>query len=133
MLDIPRPTDRLSAETVTLEAMEYALARLITKELVDDFANEPKIDLARYMGGDIVVQVKQTIFGEQVLHETVKYPSDWKEAFKERWFPKWAKRKWPVRYERVEFDARFLYPSIKSNYESHLVTRLERDSFLDID
>ena len=27
-----------------------------------------------------------------------KYPSDWKEAFKERFFPKWLLRKFPIHY-----------------------------------
>jgi len=28
----------------------------------------------------------------------------WRDAFKERWFPAWAKRRWPVRYKRVAVD-----------------------------
>jgi len=28
---------------------------------------------------------------------TVSYPADWVEAVKDRWFPKWLKRRFPVR------------------------------------
>jgi hypothetical protein len=31
----------------------------------------------------------------------VQYPKDWWEAFKERWFPKWLLKRYPVRYRVV--------------------------------
>jgi len=38
-----------------------------------------------------------------MLHRaTIDTPKDWWEHLKERWFPKWALKKWPVRYEKYE-------------------------------
>lgn len=37
-------------------------------------------------------------------------PADWWQHFKLRWFPKWAKKKWPVRYEWV--TAYHVFPEI---------------------
>lgn len=31
-----------------------------------------------------------------------QWPATWQDAFKERWFPGWARRRWPVRYRRIE-------------------------------
>jgi hypothetical protein len=31
-----------------------------------------------------------------------KYPKDWWEALKERWFPEWAKKRWPVEYVVID-------------------------------
>jgi len=33
-----------------------------------------------------------------------RWPATWRDAFKERWFPAWAKRRWPVRYRKVSID-----------------------------
>lgn len=33
-----------------------------------------------------------------------RWPATWRDAFKERWFPAWAKERWPVRYEKVALD-----------------------------
>ena len=44
-----------------------------------------------------------------------KYPSDWKQAFKEQHFPEWLKKRYPVKYksitETVKFTAYNLYPN----------------------
>jgi len=42
-----------------------------------------------------------------------KYPSDWREAFKERWFPAWAKEKWPVKYKNVSVQIHGYYPEFR--------------------
>jgi hypothetical protein len=50
----------------------------------------------------------------------VKYPCDWKEAFKEAHFPKWLKKMYPVNYiektEKVKFTAYNLYPKFPAIY-----------------
>ena len=54
----------------------------------------------------IILQFRTWIHGmtkERVtVHET--WPSDWWQAFKERWFPQWALRRWPVKHERIDID-----------------------------
>jgi hypothetical protein len=50
----------------------------------------------------------------------VKYPRDWKEAFKEVHFPKWLKKMYPVKYiektKKVKFTAYNLYPLFPAIY-----------------
>ena len=51
--------------------------------------------------------------------EDVQWPADWWQHFKERWFPKWALRRFPVRYThrlghpRKTIDASAYYPDFK--------------------
>lgn len=33
-----------------------------------------------------------------------RWPADWWQAFKERWFPAWLLRRYPVKYERIDID-----------------------------
>lgn len=35
------------------------------------------------------------------VNEEIKYPKDWWEALKERFFPKWLLRRFPVEYTKV--------------------------------
>jgi hypothetical protein len=39
---------------------------------------------------------------ELALDLSVSYPRDWWEALKDRWFPRWALQRWPVRLTTVE-------------------------------
>jgi hypothetical protein len=44
----------------------------------------------------------------------IKYPRDWLEALKERWFPKYILERWPVCYTRVhkKLVEQELYPEL---------------------
>ena len=98
-----------------LENMMFAVMALITKELAEDFAQAADADYSmmdNWAHDTITLRVKQRVFGKQVLHEVISYPADWKEALKERWYPMWAKDKWPVRYATKTFDVRELVPSL---------------------
>jgi len=33
-----------------------------------------------------------------------KWPKDWWHAFKDRWFPAFLLRRWPVQYEEIDID-----------------------------
>ena len=100
---------------VELENMMLSVIALITKELAEGFAQAADADYSMmddWAHDTITLRVKQRIFGKQVLHEEISYPANWKEAFKERWYPVWAKDKWPVRYTTKTFDVRELVPSL---------------------
>jgi hypothetical protein len=43
----------------------------------------------------------------------IKYPRDWREAFKERWFPSWLLSRYPVVYKTHRIDVREIYPDYR--------------------
>jgi hypothetical protein len=44
-----------------------------------------------------------TEFRSYLYARTVdKWPATWWDAFKDRWFPAWAKRRWPVEWRRLK-------------------------------
>jgi hypothetical protein len=55
------------------------------------------------------MQITTMVAGERV--KEIKYPLDWWQAFKERWFPKLFLRRWPVKYHTWKVD--FLYPDLE--------------------
>jgi hypothetical protein len=50
--------------------------------------------------------------GHNLPEKEHSYPRTWWDAFKERWFPKWAKRRWPVDYRRVKISGEIIYPDL---------------------
>lgn len=56
----------------------------------------------------IIVDFRTLVYGEKI--KEIKYPKDWKEAFKERWFPKWLLKRYPVKYYRYNF--KLIYPDL---------------------
>jgi hypothetical protein len=58
--------------------------------------------------GDMAMRLVAKI--AQKKADVIVYPADWKEAFKERWFPSWLLEKFPVKYVRV--DVMEYYPKV---------------------
>ena len=75
---------------------------------------------ADWMGESLAVQIKDYIFAQTLEEHKATYPSDWWQAFKERWFPKWVLRRWPVRHTTVELKAQAIYPSLVLPKEPHV-------------
>lgn len=53
------------------------------------------------------------LWGELGSTQTIKYPRTWWSAFKERWFPLWLLRRFPVEYIVYEINLTTLYPFYK--------------------
>jgi len=64
---------------------------------------------------EIYTRIKGYVFAEKesVKRQEIKYPLDWWQAFKERWFGKLLLKRWPVLYKVVILDVRVLYPCYK--------------------
>ena len=52
------------------------------------------------------------IWSEQLQDETIEYPYDWWQSLKDRWSPKWMRRRWPVRYVTHVFRVNAVYPNL---------------------
>lgn len=39
-----------------------------------------------------------------------KWPATWQDAVKDRWFPAWAIRRWPVAYRTIDIDQKIYGP-----------------------
>lgn len=63
----------------------------------------------------LVMQITTMVAGERV--KEIRYPLDWWQAVKERWFPKLFLRRWPVQYHIWKID--FLYPELEMRGRSN--------------
>ena len=102
-------SDLPNVRSVQLEKLCFALQVPISEELIDvtiEFEDNWIIQA-------IVAEIRGAVWAEKLETKEVRYPSDWWQAFKEQYFPTWAKERWPVRYEVVRFDVKALYPHLR--------------------
>jgi hypothetical protein len=94
--------------TARLEKVKIGLQQALSEHLLDVSVN---FDYG--VAPHIVAQVRGYIWGESVEPRTIKHPRDWWQAFKERWSPRWALRRWPVVYTVHDISAKVLYPNLR--------------------
>lgn len=94
-------TPTINYDTIQLERFKYTASQTISKETVEAFATPPIFDSWQ---DELMVNL--------VIRIRIHYPRDWWQSFKQRWFPEWALKHWPV-IERDEIvDVKALYPTI---------------------
>jgi len=90
--------DRATIDKFTLEMKKIASVKAI-----DDFAiilggDRIKWSYLEDTGRTMIRGIMRVATQEEPL---CKYPADWWQHVKERWFRKWMLRRWPVKYEEV--------------------------------
>ncbi len=60
----------------------------------------------------MVLQINTMVAGERV--QEIRYPADWWQALRERWFPGFWLKRFPVRYHEWHVD--LLYPMIQRRH-----------------
>lgn len=87
---------------ILLEKYKISLDTAISDDLLDAHAS--------YYQDCILDEVRFNLTGylraQHLDTSELKYPSGWWEAFKERWFPRWLLRKYPVKYTVESFDTK---------------------------
>ena len=117
---------------VILKRMRLIALDYISRNLAEDFANPPEVDISgatRFMCDEICLRVKQEVAGQgPYSYPTARHPRDWKEAVKERFAPAWLLNRWLVKYRKIIFDARIVYPKIAlPDTEHHIVVNMTID------
>ena len=114
----------MKTKNVVLEEIENHIFDLLVCEkginLGDFTAQNLRVDVIEGLyDNELLCSLHTLIPAENMKEEThtfrAKYPSDWKQAFKEQHFPEWLKKRYPVKYksitETIKFIAYNLYPN----------------------
>lgn len=103
MIDFANTT--LAIKEVILEKQDLHCTHLV------DISVKP-YDVAMML----IYDMRSYILSEQLdrVYHKVEYPSDWWQAFKERWFSKRMLKRWPVKKKVyvVDIDFKALYPEL---------------------
>ena len=58
----------------------------------------------------VVMRFTAFVASEQIDHVTFSYPLTWWDAFKLRWAPQWALKRWPAQKKTTTIKVKALYP-----------------------
>lgn len=91
----------LNSAYLKLKLVQLGAEYRIPEAVVERIQAATWIDRAAH---HLVAQMRSYIhaMGEERIDIDVKYPRNWWEAVKESLLPKWALRRWPVDYKRIE-------------------------------
>jgi len=107
-----------------LERMKVTIQREARLKLVHVLAlsEEAQINLAtEFFAAGLTAQLTAVLAGEHVRVLEAQYPADWKEAVKERFLPRFLRKLWPIRYVKLGWDVRVVYPEISLPDEPHTI------------
>lgn len=105
--------------SIDLEKLTLGVQGALSQEFVFDH----KLEFIQQVTADaIVYQFRAHLWSESVGPTNVRYPRDWWQALKERWFPQWLKKRYPVEYEVRNLDWRAVYPDFAPSVEGQRCT-----------
>lgn len=94
----------------------------ITKHIPKDFEKDLYF-YEDYVSDCLVMEIQRFYACERTDVQTISYPDNWWEAFKERWFPKkWLDRN-PVKYKTHHISFDILYPDFEPTPGSKTVIK----------
>lgn len=94
---------------IVLQKIKVAAFQHLSPHLLDaDIATMPDV-----IGRHLALSLNAYVFGEKGDDIVIDYPRDWWEAFKNRWFPRWALQRWPVLYTRHRITPQTIYKNLK--------------------
>jgi hypothetical protein len=96
--------------SIKLDKIKFGFKAWLTKQALNDCNVELILDQIqdRYL-----IEMKGFFAGEHVSDHFISYPKDWWQAFKDRWFPKWLKWKYPIKLSVHKFEYKVIYDNFK--------------------
>lgn len=129
--------DIFNEHSVTLKKLRFQLSRIIHKEFLEELELDGRLErwFDDYVTG-LALSLRSQIWAEKVeeVSHTFRTPKTWWEHTKERWFPKWYLKKWPVRYDvtDVRLKRYATFPELKlcKDYEDQPIIWYEAKEIL---
>ena len=96
-------------DTVALGKIRFGISIAMSKEFLSDY----QVNISEYMADMVNAQIRMSLWGRDHQKRTLaSFPADWWQAFKERWFPRWALKRWPVRRTFVNVTGASVFPTL---------------------
>lgn len=95
------------AEVLRTSKASFCATRAIPDRLLQRMASQQEL-VSEYDFHTRCLLISMVSYMESIEDERVsvheRWPADWFQAFKERWFPRWLLARFPVRYSGVDVD-----------------------------
>lgn len=99
----------MGLKEVILERMQIGLNQMVSSDVLSNLRAH-----IEYTADYCAIELRTFVWAEkeEQQKQTVKYPANWWQGVKERWFPKWALKRWPVVYTVFTYSVKVLYPQL---------------------
>jgi len=99
--------DQHSAERIMIGGRKR-----VSKEKLMLLSPDAKLDVLYDATGDAIISVTSFVHAMPFRKIDVykRWPATWWDAIKDRWFPGWAKHRWPVKWEIVDINEHIYGP-----------------------
>lgn len=87
-------------DRITLRRLDFGAYTRISNRMLRDMKMEVGHTNDDFIRDMLTARMKSSLWLRLASQVTVEYPKDWWQAFKERWAPEWAKKRWPVQYHK---------------------------------
>ncbi|HEY9661964.1 MAG TPA: hypothetical protein V6C65_26205 [Allocoleopsis sp.] len=88
------------------------LENIFARKLISmGMAHNTKASVIEDITGHFIMDIQRQLYGKKLDEFSCTYPANWKEAFKERWFPSWLLKKYPVQYTYQRFERKVVFPN----------------------
>lgn len=107
---------------VQLERIKLTFAQKMSTELLDATV-EVKSIADDFLKNQLTIIIQGYLWGESGETQVIRYPATWRDAFKQRWLPKWLLARFPVVYREHEITLKTLYPHFRISLprETHVL------------
>ena len=94
---------------IVLDKIMIGLRCELSKTMLDAFV-EKEYDI---FTDSVMAEIRGYVLGENQDDICIKYPANWWQAFKDRWFFKWMLKYCPIKYTIHNITSKILYPDMK--------------------
>lgn len=102
-----RQRKRVEMNQVTFDLIKFGVTKRIGTELL-----RPDVDITQILGEWVITATGRLLGQRDMMEQEVRFPADWWQAFKERWFRGWLLERFPVKYTVVYITVDAVYPEL---------------------
>lgn len=113
MMNLPSDEPTTLYEAVKLQKLTFQYQQLIDKRLTGDpyWPVDTRV-IVETIAENMRISMISRLTTQSLEKRSISYPADWIEAIKQRWFPVWLLKRYPVRYYVETIEAHAVYPKI---------------------
>jgi hypothetical protein len=106
-----------------LEKIKFGIKQCLSENITSNDETELFIHVGNQLGRALDLYLTTRLPCETIVD--FQYPSTWFQQLKERWFPTWLKKKYPVRYSVAKVFR--VHPDIKLPHDADRVNMFIQD------
>lgn len=119
------PSPIVEIRSAVLKRFMETVVTIISQELGQQFAERPEVTYAyaQTLAHDIILQVRQPVWGQTLDTITITEPASWWQMLKRDHAPKWFLKRYPVKVVVLKrYEVRADYPELIYPGKEHRVT-----------